>query len=407
MAKFLLLTVGTGSDADLEATLLTPLAKSIAAGEWTCVCLLPSHTTATNARAIEDRHGGRETFVVLPLAKDGDENDPDSCFAHFDQVIRTFLERGIPASDLVADFTRGTKAMSAALVLAAVRHGIPRLRYVTGPRDGRGTVIPGNEIIRETATANATAARTLDLARGLFDHGAFGAVLTLLPDPDASWLKPPRVLSDEIRCARDLAAWYAAWDRLDYAAAYRQRVPDGDTAAALWQRYCPGDELRAWVASLRPDRGDEAERLRRTAVDLLANMERRVALGQLEDALVRAYRIVEMIAQSRLLAAGRNAERLQGREDAIGALKAGGDRLWRTLEDFDRAFPRLKTRLRNKSILIHGFGATALNEPGEWRRLSDGLAVLLREDRQDAPAGVTGLARDLVLARFPTTWNLP
>ena len=75
--------------------------------------------------------------------------------------------RGV-ARDLlrpVSDFTRVTKAMSAALVLAAIRHELPQLRYLSGGRrDERGLVVPGTEIVTDIRTTVATTRRRLDEA---------------------------------------------------------------------------------------------------------------------------------------------------------------------------------------------------------------------------------------------------
>ena len=60
-------------------------------------------------------------------------------------TMRGVLVNGVRSDYVVADFTRGTKAMSAALVLAAVG-AVPLLRYVHGSeRDERGAVLPGDE----------------------------------------------------------------------------------------------------------------------------------------------------------------------------------------------------------------------------------------------------------------------
>src|SRR5207248_2982365 len=70
---------------------------------------------------------------IRPLPNVGDEDDPDACFAHFNVILEEVRAGGVPADDIIVDFTRGTKVMSAALVLAAVRQEVPRLRYISGP----------------------------------------------------------------------------------------------------------------------------------------------------------------------------------------------------------------------------------------------------------------------------------
>ena len=129
--SILALTVGFGNPNDIEGTLYEPLLKSIREGSWDKVVFLPSLVTEENARELERRLSGI-AVEIIPLPRRNDENDVDSCFAHFDQVIEKLRTEGFEPPNICADFTRGTKAMSAALVLAAIRHGVPRMRYVEG-----------------------------------------------------------------------------------------------------------------------------------------------------------------------------------------------------------------------------------------------------------------------------------
>ena len=123
--RILVMTVGTGDLERLEETLLTPLRKSIATDHWARVILLPSGVTEAFAQRLQKGLEGVE--VVVRALPEGDENDADRAYAHFNAVLAEALVETSP--DRVAvDFTRGTKAMGAALVLASARHEIPRLR---------------------------------------------------------------------------------------------------------------------------------------------------------------------------------------------------------------------------------------------------------------------------------------
>ena len=177
--KILLLTVGTGNKNNLEGSLYTPLRKSIADGTWERVVFLPSQDTQEHARYLASELS--VPVDIAPLPNSHDENDVDLCFAHFDRVLDKLKAGGKAGVELVVDFTRGTKAMSAALVLAGVRRDLSDLRYIEGEREGTGTIKAGTEIIRRVHPAVATARRRLDTARSLFCHGNFAAVLDLLP----------------------------------------------------------------------------------------------------------------------------------------------------------------------------------------------------------------------------------
>ncbi len=405
--KVLVLTVGTGNMEKLETSLLAPLAKSIRDGEWKEAVLLPSTMTAGFAESLTERFPGLPIRIET-LPKPGLENDADACFGHFDEVLGGLLKKGYKANSLVADFTRGTKAMSAALVLAAVRRGVSRMRYIWGERDSRGMVRAGTERIAQLRTELATARRRLDTASDLLNNGDFAAVLKLTPGPDDSFSAPiPDPMRGEAAALRRHAVFFAAWDRLDYAEAARRagalRGEDRLGDAAEWAR-------RLSDAPARNDHAGMAEWLRRLVADLIANGERRVAHGQNEDALVRAYRILELVGQARLFDHGLDSADLDRERQAVksvgekarktgshpfseapgGKMQASrfqvgrilrhcNDPLADRLENFENE-PALKPKLRNISILVHGFAARAPGDSDKMRALLNDLADLARED---------------------------
>ena len=405
-SRVLVMTVGTGDVNRLEESLFAPLRKSIATDAWTQVVLLPSKVTEEFAETV--RKGIRGVEVAVRPLPEGDENDADQAYAHFDSVLAEAL-RKTPAEAVVVDFTRGTKAMSAALVLAAARREIPRLRYITGRRDERGMVIAGSEDIRGIRTTVGAGHRRLDLARGLMRRGSFLAAGAVLPDVDhPSAALYPDDLIETATAVRTATRFYAAWDRLDYAAASGVDVgepPDGD-----WKELWPTSAAREWVAALAEGSLAEGKELRRLIVDLLANGERRLRQGHHEDALVRAYRVLELIGQARLfdhgldsgsldpdhaavkaavekitkkkqdpLGSGRDGRLQAGRFQVARILEALEDPLAKRLLQFDDKSPLKPTR-RNKSLLIHGFAVGAPGDPEELRRLFGDLAQLARED---------------------------
>ncbi len=407
--RVLVLTVGTGSRDDLEGTLIQPILKSVVRGDWTEVVLLPSQVTEAFAASIRQRLSDQPFRVrIKPLPESGAENDADRCFGHFDAVIGDLQARRLPAGSIAADFTRGTKAMSAALVLAAVGRGIPRLRYIGGGRDRRGMVRPGQEEVRELGTTYATGRRLLEEASGLLRHGDFAAVCQLLPDPDASntlgVLRIPPMLAGESAALRRRAAFLAAWDRLDYGKAVQSSAELG----------AEDRERVTWVRRLadRPKRADHAATarwLRAVACDLLQNGRRRIADGHFEDALVRAYRTRELLVQfllfdrdvdtasldpdlpelqrlqkklckkkSKLLERGPDGRLKAARMNAVRLLKQFDRPLGTAVLDFDQTPSGRILEGRNLSILIHGFSMKAPTDSIELSQLYDDLQRLLR-----------------------------
>ena len=350
--RTLVMTVGTGNRDRLDDTLYTPLLKSVADGDWKTIVLLPSQETLLYAEELRRRiaHGTPGIEVSISPLPAGHENNADRAYAHFDRVLTEVLQNN-PLENVEADFTRGTKAMSAALVLAATRRTIPRLRYIEGVRDRRGMVEPGSEQVRGIRTTTVNGHRRLDLARALFARGSFAAVAHVLPDPH----------------------------------------------------------------------------------DLLANGERRLGQGQNEDALVRAYRLLELLGQARLFDHGLDSANLDPDHDAVLAvqreserkkrrpfsegpggkllasrfqvcrlLRHCGDPLAKPLLRFDDE-TLLKPTLRNNSVLVHGFAARAPDDPTPLRRLFQDLEKLACDDCGEAVAEIAGWLRIARLPAFDAT----
>ena len=425
----MLMTVGTGDLTRREESLFAPLRKSIDTDPWERVVLLPSSVTHDLAEELRTGVPGLD-IDVRPLPE-GAEDDADRSYAHFDQVLSELLIR-IPPNRIEVDFTRGTKVMSAALVLAAVRWGIPHVRYITGERDGLGMVIAGTEQIRSVRTMTIEGHRRIDLARDLLRRGDFSAAAEILPQADGAAHPdyPPEVL--ESSCLIRLAAeFYAAWDRLDYSSAAEISV--GPPPSVDWQPLWPTDVMQDWVRSLarEPDRKDHdamAERVRRLVVDLLANGERRIRQGQHEDALVRAYRVLELVGQARLFDHRLDSGALDVNHDAVqqlqaeltrkgarslsqgpkGLLQAGRlqvARLLRQCKDplashllsFDNE-SSLRPTHRNNSVLVHGFAARASGEASQLYELFRRLASLALEDSGQDVSARLRMARSLLFA---------
>ncbi len=426
--RCLVLTVGTGDQLRRDETLLIPLKKSIRKGEWSRIVLLPSQMTRASAEELK-RELHPLAIDVCPLSAKGAENDVDACYGHFERVLSGLREDGFTESRIMVDFTRGTKAMSAAVVLASVRHNFRRLRYIFGERDERGMVVPGTEQVSEFGLAMVHGRRRLDDARQLMRCGQFAGALELLPDcagPAADeW--PEEVLRGA-QAARPLAEFYAAWERLDYGAAAsvdlspRSRNRD-------WKAFEPDAGGRKWVqdlaAPLPTECRERANALRKHAIDLLANAERRIRQQYFEDALIRLYRVLELIGQIRLYDHGHDSANLRPEHPDVvrllekmekekaepmqrnrkGILQAGRDNVARLLGVLGDPFGKrlrslaqsgeVKPNDRNHSILIHGFERKAGSRAAPLQHLSDQLAALLIDDGGDVAQRSLSVARSM------------
>lgn len=409
----LLLTVGTGTAGRPVETVIEPFRKSLEQAAATRNILLPSQETLPIAEKI------RETFPqfsmeIRPLPNAGDENNADRCFQHYDTVIASVLAAGVDAADIIADITRGTKAMSAALLLAAAVRGVRRVRYlVGGQRDQSGMAVAGTEQVSDIEPSFIFTRQTLLRAGELLRAGNFRAVERLVPACPPAQTRRRSAWEMEAAVLGWAARFWGAWDRFDYAAAREllDSRPADPPPALAGLMPTPGQEslLRQLAAPLPTATGERVKHCRALAADLLANAERRLSDNHLEEVLVRVSRILELMTAYRLLSHGIDAERLDpskpqirawlglrshaGRPASVRPPRALGRKQAAELLVFlESARPGSRgaqiaarlaqpaswlgfddAQLRNGSILIHGLSSTAAAVAA---RLPESLAAL-------------------------------
>lgn len=420
----LVVTVGLGGP-DVEASLLTPIEKSLRKAQWDRIYLLPSSATAQYAGTLKSRCTDLPIVVAEALGE-GEESHPDRCFAAYDSFFRQ-LRANHPGAKITADFTRGTKVMSAALALAAAGHGVRNLRYISGDRMGGPTVAPGNEIVLDFRVDLVAGRRQVDLALTLLDSLQFDAADKVLPEP-GSTLATASPLAGEIAALRFLSGFLGAWDRFDYADALVCLKREPKSWPAQLERRRPTEPQREHVCTLAAGLPAGVKRKGRNApfpssnhpdweaaslfcwrltADVLANARRRVATGALEDAFLRCYRALELMGQAVLFSHKIDSEdadpahpgvasylaqrekdsdpirwtgKLQlARENAARLVKHLNEPLGKILLEHANS-GRTAVKDRNLSVLIHGYDAKAKrSDREELIKAICGAEALLKE----------------------------
>lgn len=273
------------------------------------------------------------------------------------------LAARFPGADLVADYTGGTKTMTAALVVAALESEQVALRLVTGTRGDLVKVRDGSE------TGLAVSAEGIRLRRsmapylaawGRYAYGEAADGLARLPSPRAPGHRA------ELQIARDLSRAFDAWDRFDHG-----------LALSLCDDFRPrlgpslGRGLKFLEILATPE---HSLRTPARLWDLWLNAHRRAAQGRFDDAVARLYRLLEWTAQ--WLLAGEGLDTADIRPDQVpegvglgpgrdGRIQAGLFAAWElvarlrsgpagafALQERDRMRDHLLAR--NESILAHG-----------------------------------------------------
>ena len=313
-----------------------------------------------------------EDWEIIEVPPD----DPDSGFSLLADRLRALKRDG---RRVVADYTGGTKSMSAALVLAAFEAGA-ELQLVTGRRGDLVRVLDRTEREIAIGTRRVSVAREFErLAAGwsrfAYQEAADG--FTRLWND----LKAEGASRGELRRLtrpKELSEGFAAWDAFDHKSAA------GGLAKAIYKGL-PIDGRDDWLALAAALVREQSAPWRASHLcDLWRNAQRCAARGCWDDGVARLYRLWEAMAQWLLWADFRL-------DTAV--VETGLERSWdlyRHLRPegeaaafWQREWARLDEKLviRNRSILAQG--GDRVSQAG-WRTLSEWtetglLGVLARE----------------------------
>jgi len=368
-----------------------------------------------------------EQYEVLALP------DPDDLVRCYEALVARFadLRQRFPGAELLADYTAGTKSMSAALVLAALdSEGSPevQLRLVRGARGRQATVIPGTESFAPVSGVHDVRARRfLGLARSALERYDYAEAAATLDEAMRRELSP--TLRSQLERARNLCRAFDAWDRYELPTAIRLF----ELYRRDWHRqHTVLEQLQGVVAAFSLVEQPPTDQPRLAALDqlrdpylavedVLYNAERRAAQARYDDAMARVYRALELLVQLRLWLGHRidtanvdlarvpeeRRAQLAARDRGNGAVRLALVQAWDLLADLpaepladwlraERGRLLDWTKHRNASLLAHGFSPVTA---AIWQQHGQAGLVLCR-------AGLAELAarqvrRPLQHGQFP------
>jgi CRISPR-associated protein (TIGR02710 family) len=211
-------------------------------------------------------------------------DDLDEVFRILRDTIQNLGQR-FPGARLLADYTGGTKTMTAGLVSAALESDGVELQLVTGSRADLIKVRSGMEAVTQANVERVRLERAMRPYVDAWRRFAYAEAyqgLAALPQPR------DRALAARLALLRDLSRGLDAWDRFEHGAALDLLEPYRPRIGASWSPL-----LMALKRLTTPDEGQEPARL----LDLWRNAERRAAQGRYDDAVARVYRLLEWSAQ--------------------------------------------------------------------------------------------------------------
>jgi CRISPR-associated protein (TIGR02710 family) len=388
-----------------------PILTALRARQWERVVFVCTPGAGGSAIMVEEAVGTLPPIPVLAgLDPDGWElvtvppDEPDAAFAVLVDKLRA-LARDLSGAEIVADFTGGTKSMSAALTLAALDAGAA-LQPVTGDRPDLVRVRDRTEQAIAVRTKRIAGAREIERLTAGWNRYAYQEAAEgfgrLWSD-----LKTEGLSREELRPltrAKELSEAFAAWDRFEHKSAA------GTLHKGVYKTLEIGGRSDWYDLASALARGQDSPWGALHLRDLWHNAQRCAGRSRHDDAVARLYRLWEATAQwllrvdchidTAVIGIG-----LKKSWELYLHLRPGGPAaaFWnKTAPDNRTELERLDQRLsvRNHSIWAHGWNAVA--EAG-WNSLSQWtetglLEVLAREaerlgERHELPQLPTDLPK--------------
>lgn len=221
---------------------------------------------------------------------DNEVNDVERLYRLYSEYIDELINKGFTVRQIVADYTSGTKAMSAALVSAAFAKRIETISYVYGERK-EGTVVSGTERSNLLSPTFVYTEQTLHLFRELFNRFQYDSALQLF-----DLLVPHINYQDTINTYTTLSKAYSAWDKFDFSKAFEflDKIDLKKNTVLNKQQLKQINLQKAHLHKIKEDKNVSIEKI----MDLLANSYRRYLEGKYDDGVARLYRTIEMIGQN-------------------------------------------------------------------------------------------------------------
>ena len=230
-----------------------------------------------------------------------DHQDIGICYQEIRTDIERWLsERKLAPEEVYIDITGGTKAMSAALMLAAVER-FKNFTYVGGSsRDSNnlGTVVTGSELVVRCQNPWVTyAVRELDRANGLLEGFYADSAAAVLEDAARKCDESQRA---RLEAFAGLAKALGLADRFDFKRAHSEFLRwhqklELSLDYPLYQRLVSLHEH--WKAVGDQVKHNDQTAGRETLLELVANADRCAKQSRYDDAVGRLYRAVELRSQ--------------------------------------------------------------------------------------------------------------
>jgi CRISPR-associated protein (TIGR02710 family) len=390
-----------------------PIIKSISTYRPEFISFFVSQDTNDQIPAIKAELINMGFRIKSEVTITDDVNDLLHCHEKAEEAVRRAIDKKYKNEEIIIDYTGGTKNMSVALALAAITYGFS-FSYVGGgkrTKEGIGVVENGHEKIYHSMNPwDVLAIEEKRKIMALFNQYQFKAAKRLTD----TVLEKNSKYRSTFRKMGFLIEGYYRWDIFRYQEAhdmFRRAKIDEWTSSDDKQLKSFAQSTEQLQVSLKKlvEKGKEPSD--ELIMDLYANSERRFEEGKIDDAILRLYRLVEMVAQGRLLkrfqidtsnvaldkiqdtlrdgfrkryTTARSGTIKLPQMAAFQLLKAFDDDVGKIFDKHELNFLDIQSS-RNNSYLAHGFSSSNENTYVKLRNFILDLGIVKADDAPRFP----------------------
>lgn len=276
-----------------------PVIKAICEYKPQFVSYFASHDSCDKVIEIDNEVKKQGVECKKEITLTDDVNDLNMCYHKAVEAVKRVIKKGYTKDETIVDYTGGTKNMSVALALASINYGFS-FSYVGGEertKNGLGIVIDGKEKIYQSINPwDFLAIEEKKQISYLFNNYHFKASKDIC-DRLAEKSGKLKYFFRKLGFIIDM---YYKWDLFMYPQAFQSlnkkdiyELEDHEDIKVK-QFAKETFDLRSYLENLSNNHNKPSIEL---IHDLFSNAERRFEQGKYDDAVLRLYRIVEMIAQ--------------------------------------------------------------------------------------------------------------
>lgn len=228
--------------------------------------------------------------IKIETRKHNEIDDIEKIAMKYSKFIQELKEKSFSSSDIIADYSSGTKPMAAALVYSAIEHNIESISYVYGTRDAKGKVKKKSERIHSISPNAFYTDRKMDQAIHFFNNHQYSSAIEIVDS--ISSIHPD--YEEKVSVFKKYSELYMEWEHFNFENAFTilNTVSKNKLSNDLFKKKLI-EEHKTTLYKLQMTK-DACEEM---VFDLYSNAYRRIQEGKYDDAVARLYRCLEMIGQ--------------------------------------------------------------------------------------------------------------